>query len=122
VLFFHFCNERSTDEPTRQSSPTTELADDGDERRRGRVTTRTMARGATTDAPTTRGNEDENDEETELVVLDFDLTVLSIHSFATRVRAEDVRDGTRDWKKDFVDLNHLKRFYGACVVTRWMNE
>ena len=82
-----------------------------------------MARGATTDAPTTtRGNEDENDEETELVVLDFDLTVLSIHSFATRVRAEDVRDGTRDWKKDFVDLNHLKGFYGACVVTRWMNE
>ena len=82
-----------------------------------------MARGATTDEPTTtRGNEDENDEETELVVLDFDLTVLSIHSFATRVRAEDVRDGTRDWKKDFVDLNHLKGFYGACVVTRWMNE
>jgi len=78
-----------------------------------------MARDATsteaaTSATTARGNE-EKDEETELrlVVLDFDLTVLSIHSFATRVRAEDVRDGTRDWAKDFVDLNYLERFYGA---------
>lgn len=80
-----------------------------------------MARDATTrDATTsamTRGNEEEEEEEKEkffeLVVLDFDLTVLSIHSFATRIRAEDVRDGTRDWAKDFVDLKYLERFYGA---------
>lgn len=81
-----------------------------------------MARDATTrDATTsamTRGNEEEEEEEEkekffELVVLDFDLTVLSIHSFATRIRAEDVRDGTRDWAKDFVDLKYLERFYGA---------
>ena len=81
-----------------------------------------MSRDATTEeaatsATTARGNDDEEkeqeQEETELVVLDFDLTVLSIHSFATRVRAEDVRDGTRDWAKDFVDLKYLERFYGA---------
>ena len=79
-----------------------------------------MARDATTrDATTsamTRGNEEEEKEKEkffELVVLDFDLTVLSIHSFATRIRAEDVRDGTRDWAKDFVDLKYLERFYGA---------
>lgn len=77
-----------------------------------------MARNATsteaaTSATTARGKEEKEQEETELVVLDFDLTVLSIHSFATRVRAEDVRDGTRDWAKDFVDLKYLERFYGA---------
>lgn len=91
--------------------------DDRARRRRRRAKTETMARNATsteaaTSATTARGN-DEQQGETELVVLDFDLTVLSIHSFATRVRAEDVRDGTRDWAKDFVDLKYLERFYGA---------
>lgn len=72
-----------------------------------------MARDATTSATTREFSLRLQEEETELVVLDFDLTVLSIHSFATRIRAEDVRDGTRDWAKDFVDLKYLERFYGA---------
>jgi hypothetical protein len=72
-----------------------------------------MARDATTSATTREFSLRLQEEETELVVLDFDLTVLSIHSFATRIRAEDVRDGTRDWAKDFVDLKYLERFYGT---------
>lgn len=95
--------------------------DDRARRRRRRAKTDTMARDATTteaatSATTTRGHDEEKEKDPppfELVVLDFDLTVLSIHSFATRVRAEDVRDGTRDWVEDFVDLKYLERFYGA---------
>lgn len=47
------------------------------------------------------------------VCLDFDLTLLRVHSFAERVRAEDVRAGARDGMGDFVDVDVFRKFYGA---------
>lgn len=49
----------------------------------------------------------------ELVCLDFDLTLLRVHSFASKIRAEDVREGRRDAIGDFVDLAFLIEFMGA---------
>lgn len=48
-----------------------------------------------------------------LVCLDFDLTVLRVHSFSEGVRAEDVRRGARDFVRDFVDVDVFRAFYGA---------
>jgi hypothetical protein len=49
----------------------------------------------------------------ELVCLDFDLTLLRVHSFASKIRAEDVREGRRDAIGDFVDAAFLIEFVGA---------
>jgi len=49
----------------------------------------------------------------ELVCLDFDLTLLRVHSFASKIRAEDVREGRRDAIGDFVDLAFLIEFMGT---------
>ena len=56
--------------------------------------------------------------------LDFDLTLLRVHSFAERVRAEDVRTGARDGVGDFVDVDVFRKFFGACVedASRWMGR
>jgi len=49
----------------------------------------------------------------ELVCLDFDLTLLRVHSFASKIRAEDVREGRRDAIGDFVDAAFFIEFVGA---------
>ena len=49
----------------------------------------------------------------ELVCLDFDLTLLRVHSFASKIRAEDVREGRRNAIGDFVDAAFLIEFVGA---------
>jgi hypothetical protein len=51
----------------------------------------------------------------ELVVLDFDLTLLRVHSFASRVRVEDLVSGARRARDDFVDVEYFELFLGARV-------
>ncbi|OUS47602.1 hypothetical protein BE221DRAFT_166817 [Ostreococcus tauri] len=51
-------------------------------------------------------------DDVELVILDFDLTLLNIHACAERVSAREVETGKRDG--DFVDVECFRAFVGAC--------
>ena len=44
-----------------------------------------------------------------LVVWDFDMTILRIHSFAKRISALDIP--RRDYERDCADANFSERFY-----------
>lgn len=54
----------------------------------------------------------------QLVVWDFDLTVLSIHSFGMRIRASDITDGVRPEeviRGDFTDLPFFRALTAALL-------
>ncbi|CEF98567.1 HAD-like domain [Ostreococcus tauri] len=50
-------------------------------------------------------------DDVELVILDFDLTLLNIHACAERVSAREVETGGRDG--DFVDVECFRAFVGS---------
>jgi len=77
--------------------------------------TRSRERQATVDQSTsTLTNECECDRSAlRLIVMDFDLTILRTHSFATRVAVDDLLSGARDAANDFVDLVYFKQFISA---------
>ena len=51
---------------------------------------------------------DDDDERIKLVVWDFDMTILRIHSFAKRISALDVP--RRDYERDCADANFFRAF------------
>ena len=53
-------------------------------------------------------NDDNDDERIKLVVWDFDMTILRIHSFAKRISALDVP--RRDYERDCADANFFRAF------------
>ena len=53
-------------------------------------------------------NNNNNDETIKLVVWDFDMTILRIHSFAKRISALDVP--RRDYERDCADANFFRAF------------
>jgi len=53
-------------------------------------------------------NNDNDDERIKLVVWDFDMTILRIHSFAKRISALDVP--RRDYERDCADANFFRAF------------
>ena len=53
-------------------------------------------------------NNDDDDETIKLVVWDFDMTILRIHSFAKRISALDVP--RRDYERDCADANFFRAF------------
>ena len=53
-------------------------------------------------------NNNNNDERIKLVVWDFDMTILRIHSFAKRISALDVP--RRDYERDCADANFFRAF------------
>ena len=53
-------------------------------------------------------NDNDDDERIKLVVWDFDMTILRIHSFAKRISALDVP--RRDYERDCADANFFRAF------------